>query len=404
MYSSRPVGDVEAPAAVGEGRDAELGVPACVEHAWAHLEARSGSRDGGGAAGQRLRGGVGLLRAARRLRLQHLHGHLGAGLGGRLLDHPGQASELLVQILLGVEAPVDREPRRSGHDVEAGARAGLPADDQHRAGGLLALDRVARALVEQLAGEHRQRLGDADHVLERVDALVDVADVRLMPGRPDAQRDRATPGVPDHAAGRLGGEHGERGGVDQLGGAEVSGAGGAAGLLVADEMEDDPAIAEQAELTGGGGAVQHRHEPALHVGAATPGDAAVAALRLELRRGLRRHDVEVPVEVDEAGAAAGAPAHHRRALQRAGRLELDQLGRELEAVHGVPEQPGAAAELAAGRVLGRDAHELLEQTGHLLGTLAEPRLQLGARLDHGSESTAAANACALSEPRPVARS
>ena len=114
-----------------------------------------------------------------------------------------------------------------------------------------------------------------------------------------AQRDGASRLVPDHAAGRLGGQHRERAGVDQARLAQVAGAGGAARLLVADEVQDDPAAVEQAELARGGGAVEHRDEAALHVGRPAPDDPPVAPLRLELRRALRRDDVEVPVEVDE---------------------------------------------------------------------------------------------------------
>ena len=105
---------------------------------------------------------------------------------GCLVDHPGQACELLLQLFLWVEAPVDGEPGRARNGVESGAGTGLSADDEHRAGGLLAFDRELRSFVEQLVGEHGQGLGDADHVLEGVDALVDVADVRFAPGGLDS--------------------------------------------------------------------------------------------------------------------------------------------------------------------------------------------------------------------------
>ena len=205
-------------------------------HSWKAGAAPSTALD---AAGQRLGRGVGLIRAAGGLPLQHVDVDLGAGGGRRFGDHAGQSFELLVEVFLRVEATVDREPRGSGNGVETGAGAGLSADDEHRASGLLALDREAGALLEQFVRERGQWLGDADHVLEGVDALVDVADVRLAAMGSDAQRDRAAAGVPDHAAGGLGGEHGDRFGVDQPGLAQVPGAGGAAGLLVADEVEDD---------------------------------------------------------------------------------------------------------------------------------------------------------------------
>ena len=88
---------------------------------------------------------------------------------------------------------------------------------------------------QQLAS--RQRLGDAHHVLERVHAEVRLPDVRRAAAHLDPQRDRAAARVPDDAAGRLGRQHRDRGRVDQPGVAQVPGAGDAAGLLVADEVE-----------------------------------------------------------------------------------------------------------------------------------------------------------------------
>ena len=129
---------------------------------------------------------MGLIGTARRLLLQHVDADLRAGGAGCLVDHPGQAGELLLQLFLGVEAPVDGEPGRTRDGVEAGAGTGLSADDEHRARCLLAFDRKLRSLVEQLVGERHQGLGDADHVLEGVDALVDVADVRFEAGDLDS--------------------------------------------------------------------------------------------------------------------------------------------------------------------------------------------------------------------------
>jgi hypothetical protein len=72
---------------------------------------------------------------------------------GRFFDHAGETSELPIEVLLGVEAAVDGEPRRAWHDVEAGAGAGPSADHEHRTGRVVAFDREARALLEQLVGE-----------------------------------------------------------------------------------------------------------------------------------------------------------------------------------------------------------------------------------------------------------
>src|SRR5918999_1304371 len=336
---ARAVGDVQAAAAVGESGDAELGVPARVQYAGAQLEGRAGGFDGLDAPGQRPGRGMVLVGAAGRLSLEHVDVDLGAGGPGRFLDHARESRELLVEPFLGVEAPVDGEPRRAGHDVEAGAGTGLSADHQHRARRLVALDREARALVEQLAGERGQRLGDADHVLEGVDALVDEPDVRLAAGGLDPQRDGATARVPDHPAGRLGGEH-------------------------------------------GGGALEHGDQAALHVRGPAPDDLPVASMRLELLGALGRDHVEVPVVVDELLATADAAAHDGRFLEAPGRRKLDHLRREAQPLHRVAQHACAAPELAAGWVLGRDTHEKVEQRRHLLGLVIEPRLYLGAAVGH----------------------
>src|SRR5918996_1790466 len=376
------VGDVQAAAAVGEGWDAELGVPARLEHAGAQSESRAGGFDGLDAPGQRPGRGMVLVGAGGGLRLEHVDVDLRAGGLRRFLDHVRQPRELLVELFLGIEAPVDGEPRRAGHDVEAGAGTGLSADHQHRARRLVALHREARALVEQLAGERGQRLGDADQVLEGVDALVDVPDMRLAAGRLDPQREGPPARVPDPPAGRLGGEHRDRPRIDQVSLAQVPGTGRAAGLLVADEVKNDLASVEQAKLSGGGGAVEHRDQAALHVRGPAPDDLPVAALRLELFGALCRNHVEVPVVVDELRAAADAAAHDGRFLEAPCRRKLDHLRREAQPLHRVAKHARAAPELAAGWVLGGDTHERLEQRRRLLGPVVEPRLYLGAAVCH----------------------
>jgi len=159
--------------------------------------------------------------------------------------------------------------------------------------------------------------------------------VGLAPAHADPQGDRAARGRPDHAARGLGGEHGQRVGVDQAGVAQMAGARSAAGFLVADEVEDDAAAVEEAELACGPGAVEHAHQPALHVGGAAPEQPAVAPLRSQLRRVLHRDDVEVPVEVDGLGAVAHPAAHDARLFELAARRQREQLRGEVELGHRV---------------------------------------------------------------------
>ena len=228
-----------------------------------------------------------------------------------------------------------------------------------------------------------ERLRDADQLLERVVAEVRLADVRLAPGDAHPQRDRAAVRVPDHAAGRLGREHGDRAGVDQPRVAQVAGAGRAAGLLVAHEVQDDAGVAEQAELARRERAVEHADEPALHVGGAAPDDPPAVPQRTQLRRVLHRHDVEVAVEVDRARAVADAAADDARLLERAGRRELDQLRGGAEPLHRRVQHAPAAAEPAPRRVLRVDGDELLDERRHLAGARVEPRMDSGGGGRHG---------------------
>ena len=267
--------------------------------------------------------------------------------------------DLLLEILLGIEAAIDGEPRGPGHDVEVRAAARRSTDDQHRAARLLALQRVVGAAREQLVGEIGERLGDLDHLREGIDAEMRLPHVRGSPLDRDAQRDRAAARVPDDAAGRLGGEHRDRAGVDHPALAQVAGADDTAGLLVAHEVQDDPAVAEQAESARRGGAVEHAHEPALHVGGTAADDPAVGPPGPELLTRLRRDDVEVPVEVDRPRARSGAAADDARLLEAGARRQLDQLGREIQREHRVAQQSPALAEPAARRVLAVDRNERL---------------------------------------------
>ena len=194
----------------------------------------------------------------------------------------------------------------------------------------------------------------------------------------DAQRDRAAARVPDHAAGRLGGDHRQRVGVDQPGLAQVPRAGHAAGLLVADEVQHDPAVAEQPELARRGGAVEHADQAALHVGGAAPGDPAVAPLRAELRRdpapGRRRSGRgSRPCR----GPSPTPPrTMHGSSSSRLGASSISS-GARPSRCHRVVQEPSAPAEPATGRVLGVDGDELLEQRGHLIGARLQPGLHLG---------------------------
>ena len=88
MYSWGPWEMSRRPAALGEGRDPDLRVPAGGEHTGGQLEARAGGFDGLDTPSERLARGVALLSAAGGLRLEHLDLDVGAGGFGRFFVVP----------------------------------------------------------------------------------------------------------------------------------------------------------------------------------------------------------------------------------------------------------------------------------------------------------------------------
>ena len=143
------------------------------------------------------------VRARRRCALQHLDGDVGAGAAAASAIVPGEPRELLVELLLGVEAPVDREPGRARHDVEARARA--RGARRRRASTLAA--RSQELLLDSSGASAVSGSAIRIMLLERVHAEMCLADVGLSSAHLDAQRDRAAARVPDDAARRLGREH-----------------------------------------------------------------------------------------------------------------------------------------------------------------------------------------------------
>ncbi|HYP47204.1 MAG TPA: hypothetical protein VEQ61_01075 [Thermoleophilaceae bacterium] len=320
--------------------------------------------------------------AGRGLKLQHLHVDLRSRGGGRSGDRLRKALELLFEPLLRVEAAVDGEPCRPWHDVEVRSRPSRATDHQHRPAGFLAVHRKGRATLEELAPERAERLGHEDHLLEGVDSQMGLPHMRLTASHLDPQRYGTAARVPNDPAGRLRRDHRQRGGIDQPGIAQVAGPDRAARLLVAHEVEDDSPVVEHSQLVRRCRAVEHAHEAALHVCAAAPADPPILAPRPKLLALLRRHDVEVPVEVHDARAVPDLPPNDARVAQAARRLELHQLCGEPELRHRVVQHGRTAAKLATRRVLGGHLHQPLEQAGHLLRARREPGLDRGGATDH----------------------
>jgi hypothetical protein len=104
------VRDIESTGAVGERGNAELRVRARFEHAQAQLKPRGCTLASLDAARERESSRMRLVGAGGGGLLQHGDGHLGIGIRRGRGDRVGQSLEFLVDVLLGVEAAVDREP------------------------------------------------------------------------------------------------------------------------------------------------------------------------------------------------------------------------------------------------------------------------------------------------------
>ena len=278
---------------------------------------------------------------------------VGAGAAAAARDRARQARELRPRAPPRVEAAVDREPGRARHDVEARARACRPADDEHRAA-LLAL---AREAVRLRAARGEPASGSAIRIM-RSNAFTPRCAWPTWASRPrdlDPKRDRAAARVPDDAAGRLGREHRDGVGLDHPRFAQVP---EPVALPVSSSQTRWRTIrptVERGRAPLRRGAVEHAHEPALHVGGPATDDPAVPAAWPELRpdpapgrrrsaRGSRPSRGPSPTLPRTMHGSSSAPR----------RRELDQLGRETQPLQRVAEHAPAPSEPATGRVLGVD--------------------------------------------------
>ena len=196
------------------------------------------------------------------------------------------------------------------------------------------------------------------------------------PSHADAQGDRAAAGVPDDAAGRLGGEHRERA-------ARRSSRprAGSRSRRRCRSPRRTRGAGRSVRRRAGRERVPRRRRRACS--RARPScrrcrarRSARPRARLELRARLGRHDVEVPVEVDRPPALPGGAADDARLLQARGAAAARSArardpGRAWRrAARGRSDR---ARDLAGSRCRSRRA---TRQRCHLLGALVEPRVHL----------------------------
>ena len=143
--------------------------------------------------------------------------------------------------------------------------------------------------------------GQADHrrqgALECVYAFELTADVRRSPAHSGAQRNGATIGVPNDAAGWLGSEHADPVRAQQPTGLKIARSAWTGGLFVGYEDDPDTPLTEQSFIAHRRRRVNHRRQPALHVRRAATEKICAFDTWLKLIPPLRRHNIVVATEV-----------------------------------------------------------------------------------------------------------
>ena len=179
--------------------------------------------------------------------------------------------------------------------------------------------------------------------------------------------------------------------------AQVAGAGDAAGLLVAHQVDDDPPRRRAARAR----ARPRRRRAARR---ARPSCRRCRAPRCARPRGAAANCArdwagttsKWPWKYTVRGPAPACPrTTHGSSSSRLGGSSTSS-GCEAETRHRVAQQPTAAAEVAARRVLRVERDELLDERRHLVGARLEPRLHLGHAIH-------AAHHAGASRPRPRGR-
>ena len=165
-----------------------------------------------------------------------------------------------LQVLFGVESPLHGEAAGLGHDVEVCPALDSAPQHQDRVRGGLRDDPIMRPALLHLGLENLQRPSHLQHLLERIDPLMLQSHVGGLPFDRDAQRDGATVGIPDHAAGGLRREHGHAVLSQQADLVQIARAALPAGLLVGHDAEPDATLQGNPALLEQRGGVDHaRH-------------------------------------------------------------------------------------------------------------------------------------------------
>lgn len=169
--------------------------------------------------------------------------------------------------------------------------------------------------------------------------------------------------VPDDAARRLRGQHGDAVDAEEPQLRKAPRPARTGGLLVRNYTQGDASTQRDIELLQDSHREDHRSQAALHVRSAAPIQPPELQLRFELLAALGRHDIVVAVEVDN-GRARPVPSQDG---------VLDAVRRDSGAVERFGDRGAARSVGVARRVLGRDCHKGAREVFDLASVRRSPR-------------------------------
>jgi hypothetical protein len=252
-----------------------------LEHTGTQLERRRASRHTANARRQRTTEIPVFVGRRGPSFLEHLDGAVHAP-PTRPLHDVEESRALVVEILVGVRAAIQRERDVVRHDVEVVSPRHLAAEQEHGPPRRVGSDVEARPALRHLHLQRREHFGHGEHAAECVDAAKVKADVCRLSAHDHAHRDHAAVRVPHDATRRLHREHPDRVALDAAGPNECDRATRPRRLLIRHRHGDHATRGLESRLGQRANRERHRGDSALHVGRAAAVEVGLSHHRLEL--------------------------------------------------------------------------------------------------------------------------
>src|SRR5690349_4995523 len=209
------VRDGEISRTVSERGEPEGVVEARLEKAWAKLEARGRA---GGAMNREVErhGKLAIRSRLRRPRFLNDFNRERGTSRANTLDTLEETLAFLLQLLLGIRPPVERDRTRFRNDVEVRSSPNLSANQKDGRASSFFAYRVTRSSIRHVFAKRRELVREIHDRIERIHAHVLETDVRRATRSRDAPRNRATARIPHDTTSGLGRQHAERVGADLM--------------------------------------------------------------------------------------------------------------------------------------------------------------------------------------------